>query len=520
MRAPFVGVLFILFNSLYAYAQDIKINVAELQCNSIFECKTFEAFQAKSPDYFALFSATDETVTDEQFLKWKTSFDKELESLKAELLSKKKNDKKVKFLYEKVHSRFLAKYESTNLFSQVFKDGVYNCVSATALYSMVFEYFSIPYSIQERPTHVYLVAYPENERVQIETTTPIGGFYVFDQGFKQNYIKKLNDYKIISAVEYQTKSVDDLFDKHFFNNENIDITKLVGIQYLNSGLFYLEKNENEKAYSQFEKSYFFYPNEKSRYLMYNILIEVFKGVSYSNEKKALYLAKLCQFTKEGINQDMITGEFYRISQTVFLQDGNKDQYEKIYTLLQNSIQDDETKKQISYIYNYENARTLYNQGRYKDASSFLEKALSVKPNNVDLTWLFIANLKQLEIISKDKTALISQLQQYAEVYPLLKENNNFLSLQADVILEAFATFYEKGNIKEGENHRLLFEDLLVKNPNLNTSIIDYQIGRAYSVACVHYFKMGQKSKAKVLVEKGLTYAPNNYQLRSRREALR
>jgi len=516
-RGFFVGVFFIVVS--YSSGQELKLKVSELSFNSDFERKAVEDFEAKNPDYFALLIALDETVNQEQYMKWKTSFEKELSSLKPELETKKKNDKKMKFLYEKIHGQFLTKYEATNIFSQVFKDGVYNCVSATGLYSLAFDYYTIPYSIQERPTHVYLVAYPEQERIQIETTTPIGGYYVFDQTFKQNYVKKLTDYKLISAVEYQTKSVDDLFDKHFFNNESIDITKLVGIQYLNSGLFYVDKRENEKAYRQFEKAYFFYPSEKSRYLMFNILVDVFKGINYSDEKKVTYLAKLCHYSKEGINSDMIVSEFYRITQTVFLQDGNKEKYDRMYTIIQESVSDKEIRNQISYVYHYENARIFYNQGRHTEAQPFLEKALIAKPNNVEMTGLFIANLERLEPVNKEKSNYITKLQHYIDSFPTLKDNNNFTLLLAKNMLDVSSASYEKGNLKDGESYRLMFEALLSNKTNFNTNMIDFQIGKAYSAACMHYFKVGQKSKAKTILDKGLDYAPNNYQLRSRREVL-
>lgn len=433
-------------------------------------------------------------------------------------MRKKKNDKKVKFLYEKVHNGFLTKYESTNIFSQIFKAGVYNCVSATGLYSLTFDYFQIPYSIQERPTHVYLVAHPENERVQIETTTPIGGYYVFDQTFKQNYIKKLADYKLISAVEHQTKSVDVLFDTHFFNNQSIDLTKLIGIQYFNSGLYFIDKGENEKAFHQFEKAYFFYPSERIRYLMFNIGIETFNQLSYSDEKKAAYLSKISRFKKEGINDEMIMGEFYRITQVIFLQDGDRVKYEKIYNSLINSIADEAVKNQITYIYNYENGRILYNQGRYAEATPLFERALAAKPNSVEIAGLFISNLNQLKHGSTDTKKYVSELQEFSKKYPSLSENNNFITLLAQSTLEVALASFEKSDSKEGEKYKTLFEELVGKKSSV-TSLLQYEIGRAYSSACVYYFKIGQKSKAKLLVEKGLTMAPNNYELRMRQEML-
>lgn len=516
-RGIFAGILLAASNLLAA--QELKIDSAELKYNSAFERQAFADYIAKKPDYFALFLAVDESVTSEMYVNWKASFDKTLATLDVQYATKKKNDKRARFLYDKVHSSFLTKYEEINMFSQIFQNGVYNCVSATALYSLVFERFSIPYSIQERPTHVYLVAYPNEDRVQIETTTPVGGYRIFDQAFKQQFVKKLTEYKLISSSEYQTQSVDDLFDKYFFNNEVVNIGQLAGIQYYNSALSYADKGEKEKALEQFEKYYFLYPSEKARFLIFSLTAEIFNSLTYDNDKKAQYLVRLCKFTREGITPDAITSEFYRITQLVFMQTGDRVKYEKIYSLLMDNITNKDVRSQLTYIYNYENGRILYNQNRYNDATPYFEKALAAKPNSVDMSNLFIGNLTLIRKTSKDKKAFVVQLQQYAEKYPGLQEDNNFFELMGSVMLEIFGTSYEKGNIPDGEKYRLMFEDLIAKNPNAATDAVSYEIGRAYSAACVYYFKRNNRAKAKTFVDKGLTYDPDSYELRARKEML-
>jgi hypothetical protein len=132
--------------------------------------------------------------------------------------------------------------------------------------------------------------------------------------------------------------------------------------------------------------------------------------------------------------------------------------------------------------------------------------------------VLIANLNQLRLHTTDKKKYTAELQAYSEKYPSLRENNNFTAILAQSILELFSEAYEKRNITEGENYKLQFETLVTKNPSV-TTMLQYEIGYAYSAACVHYFKIGQKSKAKTFVEKGLTYAPNNYELKMRKEML-
>lgn len=503
-----------------AFSQDLLVDTASINYTSNFEKTSFKSFANNSPDYFALLLSPDETVTAEMAATWKSTFNKEMAALKPAFDALKKNDKKVKFLYEKVHTKFLTKYELTNVFSQVFKDGIYNCVSATALYSLVFDYFKIPYAIQEKPTHVYLIAYPDAERIQIETTTPIGGYRVYDQAFKQSFVKKLTDVKLISSVEYQTKSVDELFDKFYFEDEAIDIQKLIGLQYENTGLYLIEKDETMKAFDQFEKSYFFYPTEKSRYLMYNVLLDAFNKASYGDEKKARYLAMLCQFKKEGITDDQVKGEFARITQKVLIEEGKHELYAKIHSMLQKEIADSTISAEIAYVYNFENGRIAYTQGLYRESLPFFQNALRIKMNSSEMTGLFVANVAQLYTLTDDKKTYLDSLKQFATRFPNLNKNSNFTSLTADVILELFARSFEKGNPKLGDQYRLTFEDYMSKNSNINRSLINRHIGTAYSTACSHYFKIGQTSKARAIVDKGLSYVPDDFQLRSRREMLR
>ncbi len=500
------------------YAQQLKIDTADLTYGSAFERQAFIDYAKKKPDYFALFLAIDTTVTHTQFRSWKDTFDKTVGALNTEVNSKKKNDKKARFLYESVHQRFLSKYEELSFFNQIFKNGVYNCVTATALYSLVFEHFSIPYAIQERPTHVYLVAYPAAERIQIETTTPIGGYRIFDQAFKQQFVKKLTDYKQISANEYQTQSVDQLFDKHFFNNEVITLSQLVGIQYYNSALSLLDKGEKQKALEQFEKYHYLHPDEKSRYLMFALTAEIFNGLTYGDSKKAQYLIKLCKFKREGITPDIITSEFYRITQLVFMQNGDREKYEKIYQELM-AVSNAEVQQQLTYIFNFEIGRIAYNQERYTEAAGYFEKALIAKPNSVDMSSLFISNLSMIRKNARDKSAFIVQAKQYGEKYPVLRKDNNFFELLGSMMLESFSTAYEDGNTINGEKYRLMFEALMTENPDASIADIEYEIGRAYSAACAYYFRKNQRAKARTFVDKGLSYVPDNYELRSRKEML-
>jgi hypothetical protein len=81
---------------------------------------------------------------------------------------------KMKLLFKEVHGYFFVKYDEEAFFSQIFDNGNYNCVTASMLYSIIFDHNKIPFEIKETPTHVYLVAFPGSENIMVETTNPNG----------------------------------------------------------------------------------------------------------------------------------------------------------------------------------------------------------------------------------------------------------------------------------------------------------------------------------------------------------
>jgi hypothetical protein len=140
--------------------------------------------------------------------------------LKPEIANKS-DIKKIKFIYSYVHEKFLKVYKVKNCFSDIFENGEYNCVSATALYSIILSKLGVSYHIKEAPGHVFLIANPLKDKVLIETTDPKKGYYQFNAGFVAEYLKNLSDSKIITKKEADTTDVNTLFNKYYFSSDNI-----------------------------------------------------------------------------------------------------------------------------------------------------------------------------------------------------------------------------------------------------------------------------------------------------------
>lgn len=509
--------LILCLTNLGALAQDTLVRFQDLTFRSDLERKVLEDhFLKNNSQYFMLAMANGLLLNETSVSRAKEKFYSHIQSLDTEKFQTKKPDKKIKQAYDDIHKTFLVKYELKNRFEDIFNNGYYNCVSASLLYALAFEQLHIPFQIVEKPTHVYLVAYPEKESIIVETTTPMAGFFEISDQFKLNYLKVLKEQKLISAQEFSSANTNTLFDKYYFGDQtNITLEQLIGLQYLNEGLYNLDEEKHLDALYQFEKAYMLYPSERVGYLLMLAAYNAFTGMEKKDEAHALCLAKLSRYKKFGIKGDVVQGEFVGVINELLFEKGEKEKLDSYYKVLHNHLVDTVLKTDVAFIYNYENGRMLHNKSKFKEALPYLEEVLNLKPHHQDGNSLFISCLvKSFKNI--ENADIISRLEHYSTKHQLLLENNVFNELFAVAYLIEFDHSYQENNAVKGEKYRLLFENL--KKAHSDLPIDAHLVANAYSSGALYYFKKGQDSKAKSLLAAGLQVSPDNYELKMRKKS--
>ncbi len=509
----------ICFFSQQGFSQDSLVRLNEAQLKSGVEKKYFLSLvrNGDQESISPLFLVTRPDVTEETVASVNGRLRQTINELAPLASAKSKPEKKIKAIYEKVHSTYLRKYEMDVRFNDIFINGNYNCVTATALFAIIFDGLNIPYEIKEKPTHVYLLAYPNSNNILVETTSPLFGYITFDARFKDNFINTLKNQKLIGSSEFDSKTTEELFNEYYFQNENIDARKLVGIHYINDALFKKDKNEVTEAFQQLEKAHLLYPCPRSEYLLMNFGAEILSREKVKPADRAALISKLSRYKAQGITVDMVKGEFANLTRDVLLKDNDKVLYKECFRKIMEGINDPEMKGEIAYIYYYENGRILHNQGNYTASKPYFEKALSYQPNNVDLAGVFINAIGNSFRNERNAESMLDSLIVYKTKYPSLEQNNNFNSMLATAYVAHFGDCFQKNQIEAGTKSQLMFEEMWSSNKNLilNPSAI----GNSYSNACSYYFKKGQKAKAKAILNKGLEIAPDSYELRIRQQML-
>jgi tetratricopeptide (TPR) repeat protein len=511
-------ILLILLCSLQSPAQDSLVRYKDLKFSSELEKKAFDDhFLNGKTDCFSLLMANGILLNDAAISKAKTGFTEHLAGINNEKFAGRKNDKKVKFIYDDLHKSYLTKYELKNRFEEIFKNGYYNCVSASSLFGLAFTELKIPFAIVEIPTHVYVIAYPDHEGIKVETTTPVGGFFNVSESFKLNYVKMLKDQKIISAQEFNSKDVNEIFNSHYYGEQNtINLVQLAGVQYMNDGIYKMDEDDHAHAVSQFEKAYLLYPSERASYLLYASTLQAFTGHTEKDEIHATYLAKLSRHKKLGISTDVVMGEFSRAVQQLLFDQGQNEKLQQYYNALTRAVSDSVVRTELGFYYNYEYARFYYNKQKYKDALPFAEACLRAKPSNQDGVNLLLGCLTNTLRHNYTGEA-IGIFDGYAKKFPVLMENNGFVEILGNLYLSEFDRSYRENDPAEGEKYRGTFETFSKSHPDVKFG--EDIIANAYSSAAVYYFRKGQNSKARSVITKGLEISPNNYELQMRKKMI-
>ena len=510
--------LLLALTQIPTFGQDRLVTLSDITFSSEFEKSVFQNhFENKQSEPFKLFMASGRSLNDNSINNALQKFNTKVKALNSEKLLSKKNDKKIKTIYDEVHAAFLRKYELENRFEDIFVNGYYNCVSASALYALVFEELKIPYVIKEKPTHVYLIAYPAQERIIVETTTPAGGLPVINQQFKQSYVKILKDQKLISASEYSTGNVNALFDKFYFGDDkNITLTELIGIQYSNEGIYHAQNKNHAEALTQFEKSYLFYPTDRVANMMLATAHDLFRERQTKDSLHAATLALMSRFNNYGISSDMIKGEYNNVVQDLLF---NRSEVEKLKTyhrVLTSAVGNKSLKDDLDLFYNYENGRLLYNQARFKEALPFFETCLTMQPGNQETIRIVIGCLAE-SAKNKNNSEIITLLEQYVIKHPKLLENNNYNEMLGASYLIEMRNMFSMGNVTLGEKNKTKFEEFQAKHNEVGFN--SFLVGEAYSAAAVYYFKKGNTAKARSILNKGLSIDPGNYQLTTRKNMI-
>lgn len=469
-------------------------------------------YNESSDDYFSLFYIINSKKDTNDILQAKNKLADHINDLKSKRVAQKDPKKAVKIIYNETHNLFFKKYELENHFNDVFDKGYYNCLSATAIFALILNELNIPYQINVYPNHVNLTVYPNDHGILIETTDPVKGYFSYDSKFKEKYISNLVDYKMIDKSELYTNSIDSLFDQYYSNDEKSDLKGLVGLQYLNEGIFLSQKEIMDKAIEQVEKAYLLYPNESTKSVLIALYSQEINNSDYSNEKHIDYLMKLLRCNIPNLEFDTYIHELNKVAKMYLFNKNDSIYFHEFCSKMRTNEKSDSLDQIISLHESYNFGDYYIKQLKYDQAKEYYFKALKIDSLNSELERFYVSSIIMSTENIGDKRTALKKIESEEEKYSKIKYNRILLSYKAELFELLMMQNFERNNAKDGENYRNKLETILENN---DVQINEINIGISYAQAGSYYFRKGNKAKAKLMFEKGLEYSPGNYELESR-----
>ncbi len=496
------------------------IRQTDLVFYSDFEQAAFEIMSVTaSTDYMKIALANDPDMTAAKFENINNAFDGALQRIKNHKKFSKPPKKQVRFVFESLHDEYLRLYQLNPLFSEIFTNGNFNCITATVMYAVAFDRLGIPFEAKILPDHSYLVAYPKSENQIVETTNPLKGTSInFDSRDRYKSVQELIDYKLVSQQEVNEKGIDRVFSDNYLGVETVDLKQLIGALYLNAGFAEMANYNFPEAYNQLKKSSFLYPKKTTTAVLLLSLASSLEQHDYENPDYFQMLSEIERFLFMGIPENTITQEFL-----FFMEkkkgNNNMDEVDLAYTFLMDNLDSQEIKNDLGHSYYYNKAINAAQDVELTEAIACIQKSISFKPDDKNALQihaeLIIEQIRNTE--SLDTACHL--IENYSTGYAYLNDNKSFVLIHQGAMLDLMHKKYLGGNISEAESLRQQFE-LKFPPGRIDSFQMKKYLAQVYSMAAMYFFSQRKKSAAKTVLTSGLKYVPDSYELQSKMDALK
>lgn len=194
-----------------------------------------------------------------------------LESLVSKLGAKdKKSDHQfLKSIFNTTHRQLLKEYKQYSDFGDIFETGKYDCLTATALYSIVLNRFGYEHAIIETNYHIFLLIESPEGKFLIESTDPLNGFEYQNEKIEA----RISRYKLDQEEAEKDKSIYSFGYKLF---DEVTPQQLTGLLYYNQCVKAFNEQQWSEAAQLLRASKKYYNSPRTSE-MENLLLNVIAG---------------------------------------------------------------------------------------------------------------------------------------------------------------------------------------------------------------------------------------------------
>lgn len=447
--------------------------------------------------------------------------DQELLLLKKFLPDIKSEEKLIRYIHTTIHRNLLNKYVLNIDFDQIFENGTFNCVTATALYSYFLDELKIPYTIREKPSHVYIIAYPNTSKIYMETTVAAQSYIAFNAELEKEFLKSLLISKMITEEELKNTDRSTLFNKHFFSDTDISFRQLAGLHYCNHGILDIDQKNYKSALENFKKGYALYPSKRTEFLLKNTSLILCNSSDYKTDADIQNFITVIRASNASSilgDQEQIVNEFSTITNKQLISDNTEELYTRSYYQILKELKDSVAVNQIMYIFNYNMAWVKLSKGVFKGVEVYLKEAYTINSKNAHLQNLIGEYIRLKVNNMSDPSLILKLINDVSSSFDFLNTHLPILTMKSNCYLFISKINFASDNLNKGEENLQSFQKIIKIFPDIEVN--ENFTEDAYQAAAGCYFRKGNYSKAKEKFRVGLTYAPSSYKLKDGLEKMK
>ncbi|MCR8666880.1 hypothetical protein NO995_04250 [Aestuariibaculum sp. M13] len=476
---------------------------------SDFEESIFKEFKADSINYNFLESlfAIDSVMNKEKVIAYREELLAVIKNLPQKEDKDKKEIKRVKVIYDVIHDKFLKKYNLDSYFHNIFKDGTYNCVTATALYVFVFDNLNIPYHVKETPSHVFLIAYPDSYKIYLETTAPGAyGYSVPKETEVKTIVDELIAYKLVTQEEVSEKGYMSFYEEYYYGKEFLEKSVLIGMQYYNKGLTHLNELKYDEASNNLIKAKVFYSSPLIKPILKTIMYTKVNDLEFKTQEDVDYLIELIKISKypEDYSLHQLKSSLFKITQY----DENDVNFIEEVIVKFNAVSNDKVRNEaVEYLYEYL-ARQAATDEELDNALRYCDNILNINKNSkISKEIIEYACFKKVMLSMYDLRSLENFLVM-TDKYEFLKSNKRYFISLAHFYGNMSLMNYKNKEISLAAEYLSKFEEVMDGNDILN-DVNKYLISELYLKAGNYYYFKNNYPKSYHIFSKGLDYVPGH-----------
>ena len=431
---------------------------------------------------------------------------------------RKATHKALQLIVEEVEGSFLHTPGTFVPFANLFREGQYDQSTATAIYALVLEYFSIPYAIQMDEWQVSLLADPDG-RPQL-LGLPLGRRQMRQRlaDFKRSYLELLRSVALLQEEEWR-RPEEELFRLYYFGDtDQLSLRELASYLHYRQALAAYDRKAYVEVLSWLEQA-----QDLSGRPLYAILQRAtwlqLAGEDDTSRESLFYLWKVWEGSPGEPWQSELLRRFSKA--TVSEGDSIMGAYriDSIYQYFNERFSGHGfAQQQLREMYYLKQARFHAHYGHTEEVTSYMDSLYLLRPQDQDVQNVLAGMLVWSLGSERDFTRGLQRIQQFSNRYPFLQNNELFQDQHLFYQAERIRYFFDRDEAATAANYLREF-DLLLQRFGRTPRMTSW-VTTAYVAASNYYYRRGEFTYALHYVERAYALAPTDPYLEHRVDLIR